>query len=243
MKKPVISVIVPAYNEERCLPQCLTALKNQEFKLPYEIIVVNNNSNDKTAEIAKKFDVRVVFEKQKGVIFAKQKGLLSAQAEMVAVCDADTRPPKNWLAVIYQSLNKKGVVGVGGPVKIFHAPSWYKKYNHLTFSLVKILNKIKKEPIYLIGNNLAFKKRALLAFGGYDTRLSMGEDEFGVLKKVKKMGKVIFTEKMINHVSGRRAKNRSFYFFFYELPIKYALNYFLSSIFKRQVINPFADIR
>ncbi|MBL7159785.1 glycosyltransferase family 2 protein [Candidatus Microgenomates bacterium] len=243
MKKPVISVIIPAYNEEGYLFQCLTALKNQDFKLSYEIIVIDNNSTDKTPQIAQKFGTRVVFEKQKGVIFAKQKGLLSAKAEIIAVCDADTKPPKNWLSTIHQSLNETSVVGVGGPVKVFDGPAWHKNHVDLSFSLVKILSKINKGSVYLMGNNLAFKKRAFLASGGYDIRLSMGEDEWGVLKKLKKMGKVIFNPQMINYASGRRANNGFFYLFFYELPIKYALNYFLSSILKRQIIKPFADIR
>ena len=242
-KKPKISVVVPAYNEEKYLPQCLVALKTQEFNPPYEIIVVDNNSQDKTKEIAQKFGVRVVFEKQKGVIFAKQKGLLSAKAEIVAVCDADTKPPKNWLSVIYQSLNKKEVVGVGGPVIAFNGPSWHKKYLNLSFSLVKTLSQIKKEAIYVMGSNVAFKKKALLYFGGYDVRISMGEDEWGLLKKLKKMGKVIFNPQLINYASGRRANKGVFYLFFYELPIKYLLNYCLSSIFKRQLLPSFADIR
>ena len=66
-QKPVISVIVPAYNEEKFLPQCLEALKNQSFNLPYEIIVVDNNSTDLTGEIARNAGVKVVLEKRKGV--------------------------------------------------------------------------------------------------------------------------------------------------------------------------------
>ena len=59
----MISVIIPVFNEEKFLPRCLESLKNQKFKY-FEIIVVDNNSTDKTAEIAKKFNVILVSEKK-----------------------------------------------------------------------------------------------------------------------------------------------------------------------------------
>ena len=62
---PAISVVIPAFNEEKYLPACLEALKKQTFK-NYELIVVDNNSTDKTAQIAKKFGARVVKEKKQG---------------------------------------------------------------------------------------------------------------------------------------------------------------------------------
>jgi len=241
--KPVISIIVPAYNEEKYLPKCLEALTHQDFPLPYEIIVVDNNSTDKTKEIAKKFGAIVVFESQKGVIFAKQKGLLSAKANIVAVTDADTKPPKNWLSIIYQSIDKPEVIGVGGPVVAFDGPKWHKDHLKRSFWLVSLLSKIAGDAVYVMGNNVAFTKAALLSSGGYDTRFSMGEDEWGILGKLKKKGKVLFNKNLVNYASGRRAKNGPFYLFFYELPIKYCLNCLLSSIFKRQIFPPFSDIR
>jgi len=92
--RPIISIIVPAYNEEKYLPKCLWALTHQDFKLPYEIIVVDNNSADKTKKIAKKFGARVVFEKKKGLLKARDKGIKSARAELIAITDADTLVPK-----------------------------------------------------------------------------------------------------------------------------------------------------
>ncbi|MDD2679110.1 MAG: glycosyltransferase family A protein, partial [Candidatus Nanoarchaeia archaeon] len=52
-QKPVISVIIPAYNEEDSIEKTLISLKNQKTKVPYEIIVCDNNSTDKTFKIAK----------------------------------------------------------------------------------------------------------------------------------------------------------------------------------------------
>ncbi len=240
--KPVISVIVPAYNEEKLLPISLRALRQQNFNLPYEIIVINNNSTDKTVLIAKSFKARVVNEKQKGVIFAKQKGLLAAKSEIIAVTDADTHPPSNWLATIYRAFNQPKVVAVAGPAKIYDGPIWHKKLLFWLFKLVHFWFKLTGGVFYCLGCNIAYKKTALLKQGGYDTRLSMGEDELGILSKLKREGRVVFDSKMINSISGRRAYF-GFGHFLYEWVFHYCGNYLIGKIFKRTIFKPYDDIR
>ena len=64
---PYLSVVIPAYNEGRYLVSCLQSLKAQEFDGPSEIIVVDNNSTDDTAAVARANGARVVFEAKRGV--------------------------------------------------------------------------------------------------------------------------------------------------------------------------------
>jgi glycosyltransferase involved in cell wall biosynthesis len=75
-----ISVIIPAFNEEKFLGNCLFSLKEQNFK-DFGIIVVDNNSTDKTAEIAKKFGAILVSEKNQGVAFARNRGVQRNKAK------------------------------------------------------------------------------------------------------------------------------------------------------------------
>ncbi len=82
----MLSVIIPAFNEENFLPRCLESLKNQKFK-DFEIIVVDNNSTDKTAEIAKKFNVILFSEKNQGVAYARNKGSEIAKGEILVFTD------------------------------------------------------------------------------------------------------------------------------------------------------------
>ncbi|MDD5054512.1 MAG: glycosyltransferase family A protein, partial [Candidatus Nanoarchaeia archaeon] len=70
-QKPVISVIIPAYNEEDSIEKTLISLKNQKTKVPYEIIVCDNNSTDKTFKIAKKIADKTVKEKKQGGAYAR----------------------------------------------------------------------------------------------------------------------------------------------------------------------------
>ena len=72
--KPTISVVIAAYNEQKRLPACLKSLEQQDFPGKFEAIVVDNNSTDKTAQIAKNWGAKVVTEKIQGIAPAKTRG-------------------------------------------------------------------------------------------------------------------------------------------------------------------------
>ncbi len=160
--KPVISVVVPAYNEEKLLPKCLDALKKQSFDRPYEIIVVDNNSTDKTAKIAKKAGVKVVSEKKKGISSARQKGIDVSQAEIIAQTDADSIPDKNWLKEIFSVLDSNSsIIGVSGPS--YHnsnKPMFKYKLVNLIFNLLtfRIIPFLLGNAAFR-GHNVAFRKK------------------------------------------------------------------------------------
>ena len=80
-----ISLIIPAHNEELYIGPCLdTAIKNSRGKFK-EIIVVDNASTDKTADVARaRSGVRVVYEAQKGLTSARQAGLEASSGELIA---------------------------------------------------------------------------------------------------------------------------------------------------------------
>jgi len=94
MKK--VCIFIPAYNEEESIGTTIDEinkvtrnLKNYKF----EVIVSNNNSKDKTGEIAKKHRARVVFEKKQGYGYAYKKGLSEAKGDIVITGDADATYP------------------------------------------------------------------------------------------------------------------------------------------------------
>ncbi|HSX16102.1 MAG TPA: glycosyltransferase family A protein [Candidatus Saccharimonadales bacterium] len=92
-----ISIIIPAYNEERHLARCLDAVAAQT-RGPYEVIVVDNNSTDRTAAIAKKHKfVKLLHEPRQGVVFARNRGFDAARGNIIARIDADTVLPPDWL--------------------------------------------------------------------------------------------------------------------------------------------------
>ena len=95
--KPIISIIIPAYNEEKFIEQTLISLKKQNCGIPYEIIVCDNNSKDKTPEIAQKYADKVVSETKQGGGYARNKGASIAQGKYLVFTDADTVFPENYL--------------------------------------------------------------------------------------------------------------------------------------------------
>lgn len=95
-----ISIIIPAYNEERYLARCLDSVAAQVQK-PYEVIVVNNGSTDKTAAIARRYPfVTLLDEPQRGRASAQTAGFNAATGDILARTDADAILPADWTARI-----------------------------------------------------------------------------------------------------------------------------------------------
>lgn len=114
-KSLTLSIIIPAYNEERHLPECLDAIANQTVK-PDEVIVVDNNSTDKTAEIAKQYDfVTLTQEQEQGLIAARNHGLDLASGELLARIDADAILAPTWVEVAQREFANKEVDTITGP--------------------------------------------------------------------------------------------------------------------------------
>ncbi len=93
-----LSIIIPAYNEQNHLKACLDAIAGQSIK-PDEVIVVDNNSSDNTAEIARSYSfVTLLSEKRQGVVFARDRGFDAAKSDIIGRIDADTILPLDWVA-------------------------------------------------------------------------------------------------------------------------------------------------
>jgi glycosyltransferase involved in cell wall biosynthesis len=97
----LISVIIPAYNVEKTLGRCLESVLAQNYA-PFEVIVVDNNSKDKTKEIILDFKknnkkVKYIFEGIKGRTSARNAGIKNADGEIIVMLDADCLVPMNWI--------------------------------------------------------------------------------------------------------------------------------------------------
>lgn len=102
-----ISVVIPAYNEALTIHQCLDALTKQTVSAD-EIIVVDNNSSDDTAKIARSYpNIRVVSETEaQGITPARNTGLDATTGDILCRIDADTIVPANWIAHIRDHFDK-----------------------------------------------------------------------------------------------------------------------------------------
>jgi len=120
-KKPKLFIIVLAYNEEEYLGPCLESIKQQIYP-PEEVIVVNNNSTDKTIKIARSFPfVQLLNEKEQGMIPARNAGFNVAKGDLLARIDADTRLPVDWVVRVHDILDTQvnTIRGVSGPQYLY----------------------------------------------------------------------------------------------------------------------------
>jgi glycosyltransferase involved in cell wall biosynthesis len=131
MKTPKISVLIPAYNEADFIEKTLLSLKNQKTKIPYEIIVCDNNSKDDTFKIAKKYADKVVKEKKQGGAYARNTATKNSVGKYLVHTDADTIFPDNFIEEVYKIFKQKKYVG-------FTCGNWNYEGNDLK---VKIISK------------------------------------------------------------------------------------------------------
>jgi glycosyltransferase involved in cell wall biosynthesis len=98
MKKALtLSIVIPVYNEERHLKACLDAIAVQTIK-PNEVIVVDNNSTDRSVEIAKSYSfVTIIKEKKQGIGYARSRGFDAVKSDVIGRIDADSVIPPNWV--------------------------------------------------------------------------------------------------------------------------------------------------
>lgn len=99
-KALTLSIVIPVYNEQDHLKNCLDSISNQTDK-PDEVIVIDNNSTDYSRAIAESYPfVRVIAEKKHGIAYARDRGFNSAQASLIGRIDADTILPSDWVAKV-----------------------------------------------------------------------------------------------------------------------------------------------
>ena len=118
-RRPTASVVVPAWNAGATLAACLESLLSQDFPAEdREIIVVDNDSIDNTAEIASRYPVRLVFEREVHTCAgAKNRGIREAQGGIIAMIDSDATAAPEWLAEGVRAC-REGADIVGGAVQI-----------------------------------------------------------------------------------------------------------------------------
>lgn len=107
---PVISVIVPAYNVEKYIRECLVSLVEQTFR-DIEIVVVNDGSTDKTAEIIDEFArkdnrIKVITQENQGLSAARNRGIEQARGEYISFVDSDDWVDKDFLEKLYNTIIK-----------------------------------------------------------------------------------------------------------------------------------------
>lgn len=112
---PVISIVIPAYNAEKTLGTCLDSLEKQSIaREEYEIIVVDDGSDDSTSRTASAYNALVIRQAHRGPGAARNNGARVARGDILLFTDADCVPTPDWVERMLECFAEPDVVGVKG---------------------------------------------------------------------------------------------------------------------------------
>lgn len=238
---PRFSVVIPAYNEESMIGQCLDSLRAQDFDGSVELIVVDNNSTDATAEIAAAHGARVVREQRPGVVWARQTGFEAARGTYVITTDADTLFTPSWLSRIDAACREHpDAMLVAGPCSYVDGPNWVPMMERTVFGIVNRRHERTGKVIYVSATNLCFRRDR---FDGYNTSLTQGGDEVDVLYQQRAKGKVVWLADNPTLTSGRRLERGFAYSVLVTFTYYYVLGYYLNRFTRRPMLGMAPAIR
>ncbi len=198
----MISVIIPTFNEEENIAQCLVSLTHQTVpRNEYELIVVDGGSGDETWSIAGKYADSVFIQTSKKVGGARNDGIMAAKGEIVATTDADCILPPNWIELIKEDFLDEHLVQLYGPVYPIEVGAG----NKLSLLLANTFSRIgyySQTFYYTLGCNTAFRKSAFIQAGMY--RCIDAGDDLEIALRMKDQGRVMFDGRLKVGFSMRR---------------------------------------
>jgi len=212
-----VSVIIPAYNEEKYIGACLESLKNQDVQ-PDEVIVIDNNCTDKTVEIAQKYNVKIIKQPIQGMIPARDMGFENANYEILVRCDSDSIAPKDWIKNIKENFEKEDLIGIFGP-GVFYDSKLPKPFVIAFFNTYFFLGKIILGHEMLLGSNMAITKKSWDLVKDKTCKLdNIVHEDLDIAIHVGKLGRIKYDKKIANRISARRFRN---IFSLFEYPTRF----------------------
>jgi len=186
-----VSVVVSTHNRQEDLRAALDSLLHQVGGVPYEVLIVDNNSNDDTRGVVEQaiesspVPLTLLFEPRQGVSYGRNTGILHARAGIIAITDDDCRPVPEWIASIVRAFDKYPDVDcIGGkvvPAWPDHVPSWFNGLQ--TGPLATCEHGDEDRPVdadhaamCLLTANLALRRRVFEKVGMFSTEYPRGQD-------------------------------------------------------------------
>lgn len=200
--KVEISVIIPAYNEEKKIADSIRSIKKQKFA-NMEIIVGDGGSTDNTVEIARKLGAKVVIKRKKGIAVGRDAGASVAKGKILYFLDADSALRPGTLSGVKAAFRDKSVVVATGPIytleKTTNTIQMLYRWNYIR--LVKLSMAMGKPSF--IGSNLAIRRDIFKKINGFNEKLLNYED-CDLSIRASKYGKALFSDKIRVNASARR---------------------------------------
>lgn len=201
----LLSVIICTYNRAGLLSSCLDSLAGQSADPEtFEVIIVDNNSTDKTPEVSKAYlarkNFRYIKEEKQGLSHARNAGYTAANGEYASYIDDDAKADKDWVKEMLEFTRRRPeVVAFGGPYKHFSSaklPEWCRE-SYFSWGLGEMERPLWEHE-WLNGSNMAYRRTTLSRLNGFAAGLGMrgnaisyGE-ETRLLSEIKRLGLPIY---------------------------------------------------
>lgn len=217
MNRPSVSIVIPAYNEESVIRQCLTAAIYQSSPA-HEIIVVDNKSTDRTAEIVRSMQLEypespihlVAQNDAQGLIPTRNAGLDYGSGDVLGRIDADSVLEPEWVEQVQNAFLDPTVQAATGPVLYYDMPlrRWGQKADDRMRQLM--LRLARHEYHFLFGSNMALRKSAweiIRSETCLDEKDEMHEDIDLSLHLAEHSLRVQYVPTMVSGMSARRLED------------------------------------
>ncbi|ALC16851.1 glycosyltransferase, GT2 family [Desulfuromonas soudanensis] len=168
---PFVSIVIPVFNEERYLADCLNSLMELSYpKEMFQIILVDNGSSDGTIDIARRYPINIFVKEKSKVGGVRNFGATKAKGEILVFLDSDCSVDSNWLTNGIEKFKGGEGLVIGGQYLTRDNPSWIEKY--------WVLNNSKKiiHQTTLVGGCIFIPKEIFHKINGFDETLNSGED-------------------------------------------------------------------
>lgn len=203
-KEPLVSIIIAAWNEEINILNCISSLSELKTNIPFEIIVINNNSTDDTQKTIDKLHVKKLFQKIQGCGPARQLGQEHALGKYILLADADCIYPECWIDAMISKLRLENVVCVYGRYSFIEEDK-YPRWKLFLFEKLKDFiaefRHFKRPYLNAYGISMGYIKEYGLRVGyvtykiwGDDGRLCFDLMQYGKVKQVKLEAARVWTE-------------------------------------------------
>ena len=201
---PLVTVVIPAYNEEDNIIRCIDSLSRSKSGYPFEILVVNNNSSDRTQELLDRLSVRSVFQPVQGWGAARQKGVDEAKGKYILTGDSDCIYPAGWVELMTRKLEQKNVACVYGRFS-YIANNKFPRYKFWLYErmadVMREVRHFKRPYLNCYGMSMGYVKD-FAARARYTERMIRGEDgrlafdlmSYGKIKMVRASRSRVFTK-------------------------------------------------
>ncbi|MGA8833891.1 MAG: mycofactocin biosynthesis glycosyltransferase MftF [Desulfomonilaceae bacterium] len=177
-----VSIVIPVYNRADDIRSCLESLLALDYPTSqFEIIVVDDKSSDKTANVVKSYGVKLIVQpKNLGQSAARNEGVLASKGEIIAFIDSDCIAGPCWLSELVPYFEDPRNALVGGYVDSYYRETWLDRYEEanspLNMGQKFIMGFGSQSDFYVPTCNMLVRRDAYLKVGGLDETMRVGED-------------------------------------------------------------------